>query len=307
MLEWLIPILGGIGTLGTNIVNWFSKKSTNDTNKEINKQNLDYNAAQTQAQWERDDNAHQREVADLKAAGLSPLASTNGANTSSALGAPNPIAMEAPQVDINSIINAALENKALNETERHNRVQEGQKYTELHQQAEQIKQKAQEISLENKKIEETIRYNSQYLSHLDEQLTEVKRSNSAQEDLKRLQIESEEYFKSIQAQTHGKFNFTPYTDLTEYETALSIWATEFEAFLDEFQATSTSENSSKSNAGGAGVSIGGQTLGGSINGQGSHSESSGSSQNISQKQQAMMDKWYATHPMPVYIYYSKKK
>lgn len=70
----------------------------------------------TQAQWERDDNAHQREVADLKAAGLSPLAATGGAGVSQALGAPNPIAMQAPQLDTNVLVQALLEDKALNET-----------------------------------------------------------------------------------------------------------------------------------------------------------------------------------------------
>ena len=90
----------GIG----NAVNSKKTSETNKTNKDINQSNLDYNAAMTQQQWERDDTMYQRQVSDLEKAGLSPLAATGGYQNSSALGAPSPIAMQAPQVDVNSLI-----------------------------------------------------------------------------------------------------------------------------------------------------------------------------------------------------------
>ncbi|QCS36033.1 minor capsid protein [Capybara microvirus Cap1_SP_95] len=56
------------------------------------------NSALQEKQWEREDSAHQREVADLQAAGLSPLASLNGL-TSSTTVAPQ----MAPQFDMNGV------------------------------------------------------------------------------------------------------------------------------------------------------------------------------------------------------------
>lgn len=302
-------LIGGIASLVGNIFNYNSTKKTNESNQQINQNNLDFQRAMTQAQWERDDNAHQRQVADLEAAGLSPLAATQGANTSQALGAPSPIAMQAPQVDLNNLVQAALQDKALNETARHNKVQEGQKYTELSQQAEQIKQKAQELSLEDKKIENTFIYQSRYISYLTDALEETNRHNKSEESLKRLQYKSEEYFKSIQAQTHGKANYKIYTDLGSYEAALTAWSTKFENFINTFisdTSGSVSNSNASSKSGSAGISAGGSVLGtggkGGINGEygTSNSQAASSSFNVSQKQQAELERFYATNPMPVY-------
>ena len=106
------------------LISYSATKKTNESNQQINQQNLDYNAALTQQSWERDDTAHQREVADLQSAGLSPLASTGGLNVSSPLSAPNPIAMQAPQVDVNSLVQGILGAGTLEETRRHNQVTE---------------------------------------------------------------------------------------------------------------------------------------------------------------------------------------
>ena len=142
-VDWA-SIASTAGSITGSILNFISneRKNTkqeeiqnkvNKSNEDINQANLDYNTKMTQLQWERDDNAHQREVADLEKAGLSPLANTTGGANGSPLGAPNPIEMEgyeyqAPQFDTNSIINSMLQAKQLNETERHNKANE--KYNE---------------------------------------------------------------------------------------------------------------------------------------------------------------------------------
>lgn len=297
-------LLGAAASITGDILNYKSTEKTNEANQKINQNNIDYQTAMTQKQWERDDNAHQREVADLQAAGLSPLAATNGAENSAALGAPNPIAMQAPQVNSTALLNAFLQNKALNENKRHNLVQEGQKNTELSLQADEIELKAEELEIENKKVRNTILYNAKYIKYLNDQLTETSTHNRTEESLKKLQYKSEEYFKSIQAQTRGKFNYKVYTDLGSYEAALTTWTTQFNNFINTLQETSKSESSSSSgnfnvgaNAGASVTGTGGQ---GGINFGKASSGSESSGSNISQKQQAKMDKWYSDHPMPVY-------
>lgn len=302
-------IISGIASVLGPVGNIISTAMTNKKNQQINQQNLDYQTHMTQQQWERDDNAHQREVADLKAAGLSPLASVGGANTSQALGAPNPIAMQAPQIDTNQLVNSLLENKALNETVRHNKVEEGVKGLELSQKTEEIKQKARELEIENKRVQATIKYNSDYISYLNDQLEEVQRSNNAQEALKGLQIKSEEYFKSIQQQTGGKIPYKEYTDEAEYEAALTAWSTEFETFINTFiSETSQSVSSSYSKNTSAGGNVGAQVLGSGFDSGANYtsgeSSSGSNSFNVSQKQAAELERFYKTHPMPVYIKYS---
>ena len=73
-VDWS-SIASTAGSITGSILNFISneRKNTkqeeiqnkvNQSNEDINQANLDYNTKMTQLQWERDDNAHQREVAD---------------------------------------------------------------------------------------------------------------------------------------------------------------------------------------------------------------------------------------------------
>lgn len=90
-----LAILGG--AVITSVVSAIGTSDTNDTNKEIADDNLEmqekvfkYNKGVQAETWKREDTAYQRTVADMRAAGLSPLAmnGTNGAGEAVAVTAP---------------------------------------------------------------------------------------------------------------------------------------------------------------------------------------------------------------------------
>lgn len=89
VLSGLSGAIGGLAQAGASILN---TRETNKTNKNIAEQNLgfqrenlDYQKALQQTIFEREDTAHQREIEDLKRAGINPLATAggNGANAGS--------------------------------------------------------------------------------------------------------------------------------------------------------------------------------------------------------------------------------
>lgn len=180
-------ILQGVGSLFNGVVGAMSEEANRNRQAEmnaaniqaqkeinmqnvraqeaINQDNLNYAMWQTQQQWERDDNAHQREVADLKAAGLSPLASTSGSPVTSAYpyqaqaphsdSLPEQIAyrQQAPQFDINSVIQSFLQEKELGEKVRQFDENLIRKDKELELTASNIALRSRELDIENSKVD----------------------------------------------------------------------------------------------------------------------------------------------------------
>lgn len=300
-------LTGGLSTLLDNIVNWFSQEKTNETNKEINQTNLDYNAAQTQAQWERDDNAHQREVADLQAAGLSPLASLSGSANGSPLGAPNPIAMEAPQIDTNQLFQAVIAQSQLNETNRHNLEMESQGRSSIKNEAAKIRNDTlktindiETTKLENKKVQAQIEYQTKLAKLESDKLAETVEHNKAEEYQKQLAYESEMYFREIEQQVGKNLPYKDFYDVEEFNAANQAWLEKFSQFVKTLGPTSQSQSSTTStaetNAGGFNV-LG---SGGNVNTQWSDSAGQSSSENISKEQEAKLIEFYTKNPKPVF-------
>lgn len=117
MWQALGAIIPGItGLVGAGINSYTSQKNTqsmisaqdriNQQNiasvERMNQQNIDFQKAENDITREREDTAHQREVMDLQAAGLSPLANLGGAQ-SQALSAPQ---VQAAQADANGYLQA---------------------------------------------------------------------------------------------------------------------------------------------------------------------------------------------------------
>lgn len=90
----MLEALTGIGGLASSVFNSISGAIANEKNLAFQKETLDYQKGMQKEAWAREDSAAQRRVADLKAAGLSPvLAAGSAAATSS------PIPVLTPQVN----------------------------------------------------------------------------------------------------------------------------------------------------------------------------------------------------------------
>lgn len=310
--DWSAVASAGNGLLG-NILNFISAKKTNDSNEYINQRNIDYNASMTQAQWERDDNAHQREVEDLKKAGLSPLASTNGALNSQAISAPSPIAMQAPQIDVNSLVQSALGSAQLDETKRHNLANEKYNSGRLENETKELELRSTELNIENKKVEAQIKYNARIIKLQNDELDEKIRATKKSEELrlneleqKKLEEETTRLFKEIKQKAGGdNIKSDVINDYDIYLARQKLWTLKFNNFIKELQDTRSASGSSSSQSFGFGA--GGSTVGTGAQGnaQGSSSSSQHNYNDISQKQQAMLSKFYQDNPIPVYI--SKEK
>lgn len=87
------------GALGGGVGGLFDNRNAQ---QEANVANANMAAANRDWQKEMSNTAHQREVADLKAAGLNPLLSAGGNGSSTPAG--NVATMQAPQIDMPSLI-----------------------------------------------------------------------------------------------------------------------------------------------------------------------------------------------------------
>lgn len=304
-------LLAAIATVAGAGINAYSQYKTNKANQEINQQNLDYNKAQTEAAWSRDDTAHQREVADLEAAGLSPLASTSGASVTSPLGAPSPIAMQAPQVDLNGLINAALTSDKLKEEKRHNLANEGYKEEELKLSAEENKIKADELDLGNRELNERIRYQTNLNKLAADNLAELTRHSKEQEKIEltraqALQLNAEsEKIATMMKQANGGRNvpvkFT--SDINIYSEQVKIRTEAETTLLKNLAKLNTREASANSSneSTGFGLGLGGKGANGSNNYNVASANSNYHSEDRSKTIQFMIDEFNQNFPVYVYV------
>lgn len=328
--------IGGAAALGGSLINGFSTHSTNSSNiksqermnasniaaqkeinaaniasqERINQLNLDYARSMTQAQWERDDNAHQREVADLQAAGLSPLASVAG-STNSAVVSHDSIApyadplpeqraymAQAPQFDINSLMQSILQTQKLQEQYREHSEKMIREDRSLDLTSQNIALKAQSLDIESSKVDaELLKVANNYQIASDNialQKMEIKNAKDKADKEIALQTMAHNSQRLFEAQKKaldaGHLETIPYYDLDKYEKALKQWGNEFDAYLSShhirktgsWQASVDGKLSNKFNFGGFGLSY-------------------GNSKNDFYER-AQLQRFYARCPYPIFVY-----
>lgn len=267
-----------------------------------NKENRDYAVAQTQAQWERDDNAHQREVADLQKAGLSPLASTQGAVTSDPVTSMN----QAPQVDVNAIVNSAIAQQDLKQ--RQAELEETKRQFD-ERMGEEKRQFDAEIELKNKQLNETIENNKRIDTNTKTQL-------KTENDLVMAQIENYQEIKddnsfyridtaqktliSVLKEKYGTANVYSVDNPAQAGELFRQWCVRRDNYIDSLlnDSESVSEASSGSRGFSAGVDF--FRTGADVGTSRSDSRSTSSSINQSSKVQEKIKAWYSSNPMPIY-------
>lgn len=132
-------VIGGIGSAIGGIINYKNQKESNaltkqsislqqqisnqnfslakdaqSWQKDVDNRNFDYMTQMNQTQMAREDTAHQRQVNDLKLAGLSPLANLQGSTTGSTVSQAAGVSPVVPQQDGSGIASAmatAIQNK----------------------------------------------------------------------------------------------------------------------------------------------------------------------------------------------------
>ena len=99
----MLPAVIAGAAVGASLVDTFVGNSAASKNYKLGKATLEWQKAAQQEAWNREDNAVQRRVADLKAAGMSPvLAAGQGAQSS------GPIQVSTPRYERNSGLSDAF-------------------------------------------------------------------------------------------------------------------------------------------------------------------------------------------------------
>lgn len=274
--------------------------------KEINQSQLDFAKQMTQAQWERDDNSYQRQVADLAAAGLSPLAATNGASVTPAMsynpqaeGVAQAYRAQAPQFDLNAL----MESMRLAEQVREHDDKMIRQDQSLSLQADKLQQTARSLDIKDKAVAASVQKIANDFSIASAQVDLARRQLKQTADIAEQRLINERLMQNdrlvndAMAREFGKgFHTKPYFDLDEYAVALESWGSRFQIFVE----TKIAQNKLESH---------GYSVQGGINVLGTGGNAGTNSQNTTARNENYEDKllleFTARDPKPTYVYRSR--
>lgn len=338
-------IITGVVSLFASIGNWVSGKgasdganntnlaATRETNKMKQEQfdrQMDYAKQVQEETWRREDTSYQRSVADLQAAGLSPLAMNGTNDAGSVVNQPAAPDLQAgsvtpflqgiyPQISSAEIQNAIIAQKKLQQEDKRIDLELNKHLTEkdyrdrelefrresfaaeLEQRNKQfLDQLTQQASQHAELLTEKQQQRMQDLNVANRQLAELVRSN----DRKTKQALQEYYLEQVKTATGGRSaNFKVYDNEAEYDQALQRYYDRLSDFIEvnagllakTSQSQSSSVNANTSANLGA---IPGQNLG-AASGAGK-SQSTSSSYDGQKEYDERLRAFYARNPFPVF-------
>lgn len=280
---------GIASSLVGNAINYFSTKDANRQNRKLQ-----------DMQWEREDTALQRHVADAQAAGLSPLANVNGSPTSLNT------STVAPTVDVSTTADMfrSLGESMQRFAEKNVDVSENEKNRNFQSAIVQKQIEASMAELDKKIQSDADNTDKQIAEHLRDSLAtlqELQFSNDRDNALKL----SEFFADQVSAITGGRSkNFYVCSDEKEYQSAISLWSSQYSRAVKRYLSENSSESQSSSTSAGGSLGASIKGIGGSLSGNGSHSSSSGYTR--SSRESDSLSAWLANNPMPVPGYRFKK-
>ena len=225
--DWLPSVVDGVlGLFGLG-----NSAKNRESEEKINQSNLDYAKAMTEKQWERDDNAYQRSVADAQKAGFSPLAVLDGgmSGNSGAMAYQG----QAPQFDLTSMLSSisAMSNKL-----QENHMQEKMTKDEIKKINEQFKN---EVEILEKTATQTETQAEK----------DFVRSLKLLEESNRFNMETNQYQDTVkQAEELGALNFAYSSDMSKVQKENAQTIDDFMIYMSKYENT-TKESSDKEKAG----------------------------------------------------------
>lgn len=294
--------------------NRVAQREANAANIEFQRETNEKNEALLREQWDREDNAIQRHVADAQAAGVSPIGNVNGSPSTLSTSMVAPTVDPVTSGDMGRALGESLNNFASimsNTSERQkDRIQQREMQDEEHSHAMAVLDKQLESASDDKEKDrlQAFRISCNQLK----QLTLTENHKTALELTRQFQ-------ESVRTATGGmSVNFKLIENYDQYKSELKAWNNQYYMYISsevpKYSSETTSGSSSTSTSGGG--SFGASAFGSGINigGNGSSSESQSSGSSVStgdnNSPYYQLRSWLLDHPMPVYDltgYFSKVK
>lgn len=246
-------IIDGIIQGGASIFNTIMQGKTAQENR-------DFEREQNEITRQREDTAHVREVQDLENAGLSPLASLNGAQAS------QPIAsnQEAPQLDLsalNDILAVQSQEKIAEEELEQRKKEHNENLTHQQEMLEENKRQFDENMKLTKEIENTNIQNKieEFLiseERLNEQIAFTNEKADKENKIKLSEMSKQEY-NQLNEKWSYTFKKNINVDYTTYLIEKQRFDSQLQKFIEFFRGKGVQEpNLSESGSGSLSVGIG---------------------------------------------------